>query len=213
MSATDGVALVWYQGALARRAARSWAGWPCWVYQTMARLWQTSPNGTVRSTARRTRLRAWPTPASWRASRKQTSMVRPRRGRTRRGDRGARREAVRGDRRRPQRRHGPGPHGPQHARDAEARRGADCGRSGLRTAAGHHRPTAGLERAGRRLAARDGGPRRRRRALRRLQADRQAAALVAPLGSADPDQRRRHDLRPALGLRLRADVPVSAQPT
>ena len=53
MSAADGVALVWYHGG-----AR-----PCWAYQTIARLWQTSPKGTVRSTARRTRLRAWPTRA------------------------------------------------------------------------------------------------------------------------------------------------------
>ena len=38
MSAADGVALVWYQGASARRAARSAGWWPCWAYQTIARL-------------------------------------------------------------------------------------------------------------------------------------------------------------------------------
>ena len=66
MSAIEGACLVWYQGARARRAARSAGWWPCWAYQTIARLKQTSPKGTVRPTARGVRLRAWPTPASWR---------------------------------------------------------------------------------------------------------------------------------------------------
>src|SRR6266511_214058 len=75
MSATDTVRLVRYQGARARWAARSWAGWPWWAYQTIARLMQTSPNGTRRSTERRVRVRAWPTPARWRASRNAVSTV------------------------------------------------------------------------------------------------------------------------------------------
>src|SRR6266542_6690275 len=73
MSATDTVRLVRYQGARARWAARSWAGWPWWAYQTIARLMQTSPNGTRRCTERVVRVRAWPTPARWRPSRKVVS--------------------------------------------------------------------------------------------------------------------------------------------
>ncbi len=64
MSAVEGACLVWYQGARARRAVRSAGWWPCWVYQMIARLKQTSPKGTVRPTARGVRLRAWPTPTS-----------------------------------------------------------------------------------------------------------------------------------------------------
>jgi hypothetical protein len=37
------------------------------AYQTVTRLRRNSPNGTVRSTARRVQSRAWPTPRTWRA--------------------------------------------------------------------------------------------------------------------------------------------------
>src|SRR6266511_1608957 len=62
MSATETVCLWRYQGARARWAARSAAGWPWWAYQTIARLMQTSPNGTRRSTERVVRVRDWPPP-------------------------------------------------------------------------------------------------------------------------------------------------------
>jgi hypothetical protein len=42
--------------------------------QTVTTLKQISPNGTVRSTARRVRLRASPTPMMWRASAKACSI-------------------------------------------------------------------------------------------------------------------------------------------
>jgi Transposase, Mutator family len=64
MSANETACLVRYQGARARRAATSRAGWPHSAYQQTTRLTQTSPNGTVRSTARQVRLRAWPIPAT-----------------------------------------------------------------------------------------------------------------------------------------------------
>ena len=67
--------------------------------------------------------------------------------------------------------------------------------------------------AGRRLrgglAARDRGRGRRRRAVRRPQADRQAADELAAHERPDPDERRRRHLRPALQVRLRADVLTS----
>ncbi|HWH99390.1 MAG TPA: hypothetical protein VNT27_03600, partial [Propionibacteriaceae bacterium] len=43
---------------------------PCSAYHTVTTLKQISPNGTVRSTAGRVRLRASPTPTIWRASAK-----------------------------------------------------------------------------------------------------------------------------------------------
>ena len=52
MSATETVRLVRYQGARARRAATSTAGWPCWAYQQTIRLAHSRPKGTVRWTAR-----------------------------------------------------------------------------------------------------------------------------------------------------------------
>src|SRR5829696_1848293 len=63
MSASETVCLVRYQGARARWAATSAAGRPCWAYQHTTRLTHSRPKGTVRSTARGVRLRAWPTPA------------------------------------------------------------------------------------------------------------------------------------------------------
>ncbi len=63
MSATDGLALQACQGARRRRSATTSGLCPAWAYHTMAKLRQSSPNGTVRSTALGVRLRAWPTPA------------------------------------------------------------------------------------------------------------------------------------------------------
>src|SRR6266498_956242 len=73
MSASDTVCLVRYQGARARWAATSAAGWPCWAYQHTTRLTHSRPKGTVRWTARGVRLRAWPTPATCRLSSNKTS--------------------------------------------------------------------------------------------------------------------------------------------
>src|SRR5215468_5136553 len=51
MSAVDGRVFVRYHGARAWCSAAS-SGWcPVVAYQQMARVWQASPNGTVRSTA------------------------------------------------------------------------------------------------------------------------------------------------------------------
>ncbi len=50
-------------------------GWALVVYQVVAMAWQASWNGTVRSTARALRLRAWLAPKTWRASWIATSMV------------------------------------------------------------------------------------------------------------------------------------------
>ena len=65
-------------------------------------------------------------------------------------------------------------------------------------------------RAGRRvrggLAAGDRRRGRRRRAVRRLQAHGQAAGHVAAVDGPDPDERRRRHVRPAVQVRLRADV-------
>ena len=58
MSAVDGSALDAYQGALVRRSSTSAGSWPAVAYQRMAMAWQASWNGTVRSTAAATRLRA-----------------------------------------------------------------------------------------------------------------------------------------------------------
>src|SRR5512132_1006492 len=62
MSSKDGSVLVWYHGWASRRARASSGWWPCRAYQTTTRDWISIPNGTVRSTAFLTRLRACPTP-------------------------------------------------------------------------------------------------------------------------------------------------------
>ncbi len=62
MSAVDGWVLRAYQGARARRASMSAGSCPAVAYQLVARVWQASWNGTVRSTARAVRLLACPAP-------------------------------------------------------------------------------------------------------------------------------------------------------
>ena len=74
MSAVDGSALVVYQGARARCSSTSAGSCPAVAYQRMARVWQASVNGTVRSTARAVRLRACPAPKTCLASSIATSM-------------------------------------------------------------------------------------------------------------------------------------------
>src|SRR6266545_1767447 len=59
MSANEGSVLVVYQRARARCSATSAVAVPAVAYQTVTRLRQTRPKGTVRSTARGTRLRVW----------------------------------------------------------------------------------------------------------------------------------------------------------
>ncbi|MGH8897571.1 MAG: hypothetical protein ACRDZ4_11225 [Egibacteraceae bacterium] len=76
MSATDGVVLQAYQGARRLRWATTSGVSPATAYHTTARPRQQNPNGTVRSTASVTRLRAWPTPAVCSAS-KTASLDRP----------------------------------------------------------------------------------------------------------------------------------------
>jgi len=51
MSALDGWVFDVYQGALRRRAPAVAGWWPAVAYQQMARAWQASMNGTVRSMA------------------------------------------------------------------------------------------------------------------------------------------------------------------
>src|SRR5215469_9712892 len=62
MSAVAGSALLVYHGASERRSCRSAGSWPTVAYQVTAAAWQAIWNGTVRSTARAVRLRAWPAP-------------------------------------------------------------------------------------------------------------------------------------------------------
>ena len=64
MSLVDGSALLVYQGEFRRRAFRSSAARPAVAYQVTVTAWQAISNGTVRSTARAVRLRAWPVPKS-----------------------------------------------------------------------------------------------------------------------------------------------------
>src|SRR6266487_6799125 len=73
MSAVDGWVFVRYQGARVWRSVTSSGWWPVVAYQQTARVWQASPNGTVRSTAAGRRLRAWPTPINCLASQMATS--------------------------------------------------------------------------------------------------------------------------------------------
>jgi hypothetical protein len=68
MSLVDGCVLVVYQGAPARRSARSAGLWPVVAYQVTAMAWQAIANGIVRSTARAVRLRACPVPRTCFAS-------------------------------------------------------------------------------------------------------------------------------------------------
>jgi hypothetical protein len=74
MSANDTACLAWYQGARARQAATSTAGWPWVAYQTTVSDRHSKPKGTVRSTARRVRLRACPTPTTYQLASKATSI-------------------------------------------------------------------------------------------------------------------------------------------
>jgi hypothetical protein len=74
MSGVEGSVLEEYHGADPRRCAVSVVGWPWWEYQMMSRLWQDNPDGTVRSTALRTLLRACPTPRVFLTSKKVTSL-------------------------------------------------------------------------------------------------------------------------------------------
>src|SRR5674476_1290681 len=74
MSRTEGWVFSRYHGASSRAAATS-SGWcPAVAYQQTARVFTASANGTVRSTAERSRLRAWPTPPICLASSIATSM-------------------------------------------------------------------------------------------------------------------------------------------
>ena len=66
----------------------------------------------------------------------------------------------------------------------------------------HRRCSGERRRVHRRVAARHGRRGHRRRALRRLQAYRQAPSQLAEVGGADSDQRRRRQLRSALSLRI-----------
>jgi len=75
MSSKAGAALLRYQGSLARRAAMACPQWPLRAYQVMTRVQVSRANGTVRSTARRTRVRASPAPGVLRAPAKACSMV------------------------------------------------------------------------------------------------------------------------------------------
>ena len=74
MSSKAGPVLVVYQGWLARRAVMIWGRCPWRAYQMMTRAWMSRANGTVRSTARRVRVRASPAPRTLRASEKACSM-------------------------------------------------------------------------------------------------------------------------------------------
>ena len=74
MSSKAGSVLAWYQGWAWRRAAMPARWWPCRAYQMMIRVQVSRANGTVRSTARRVRLRASPAPRTLRASAKACSM-------------------------------------------------------------------------------------------------------------------------------------------
>src|SRR6266487_175144 len=67
MSSSEGSVLVRYQRERDRRSATSAGACPAVAYQTVTRLRHSNPNGTVRSTAWRVQLRAWPTPRTWRA--------------------------------------------------------------------------------------------------------------------------------------------------
>ena len=62
MSSKAGSVLAWYQGWAWRRAVMPARWWPRWAYQVMTRVQVSRANGTVRSTARRVRLRASPAP-------------------------------------------------------------------------------------------------------------------------------------------------------
>jgi DDE superfamily endonuclease len=72
MSSKAGSVLAGYQGWAWRRAVMRAGLWPCrayqWSTQVMTRVQVSRANGTVRSTARRARLRASPTPRTLRAS-------------------------------------------------------------------------------------------------------------------------------------------------
>jgi hypothetical protein len=68
MSSKAGWVLAWYQGWAWRRAVMTAGSWPWRAYQMMTRVWISRANGTVRSTARRERVRASPAPRTLRAS-------------------------------------------------------------------------------------------------------------------------------------------------
>lgn len=75
MSSKEGWVLVVYQRALARCSSVSAGWWPASAYQVVTTVQASRPKGTVRSTARRVRLRASPTPRVWRASKKAVSIA------------------------------------------------------------------------------------------------------------------------------------------
>jgi hypothetical protein len=75
MSSKAGSVLVVYQGWAWRRLVMLAGSWPCRAYQATTRECTSRANGTVRSTARRVRLRASPAPRMLRASAKACSMV------------------------------------------------------------------------------------------------------------------------------------------
>ena len=62
MSSNAGSVLVRYQGCAARRSSMSAGSWRCRAYQMTIRVCTSIANGTVRSTASLTRLRASPAP-------------------------------------------------------------------------------------------------------------------------------------------------------
>jgi len=68
MSSKAGSVLPWYQGWAWRRAVMPARWWPCRAYHTTINVQVSRANGTVRSTARRVRLRASPAPGMLRAS-------------------------------------------------------------------------------------------------------------------------------------------------
>jgi len=57
MSSKAGSVLAGYQGWACRRAVMRAGLWPCRAYQVMIRVQVSRANGTMRSTARRVRLR------------------------------------------------------------------------------------------------------------------------------------------------------------
>jgi hypothetical protein len=75
MSLVEGSAFVVYHGEFLRRACRSSLVRPAVAYQVTVTAWQAISNGTVRSTARAVRLRAWPAPKICFESCIATSMV------------------------------------------------------------------------------------------------------------------------------------------
>jgi beta-glucosidase-like glycosyl hydrolase len=130
---------------------------------------------------------------------------RPRRERRGRRGGGRRRDALRRVRRRPRRSLA------LRRRPERPRARAGSGRAGgdardLRPAPHPRRCAGRVRRARRGVAARHRGRRRDRRVVRRHEADGQAAHDLAAHDGADPDQRRRRGLRPAVPVRAWAHL-------